>query len=136
MTAQPTFSLVTEPPLFPFIFIISHLLPSFCLTFLVASSLLSPSLLRLFSLSLSHLHLLLPTFSCRLSWWWSRGPDPVVVGFQMVWLAEGSELTPRQLILSYLKPQGVRVEGTRISSKMRGRGQGVCVGGRKRERIA
>ncbi|KAI3361752.1 hypothetical protein L3Q82_002095 [Scortum barcoo] len=40
----------------------------------------------------------------------------------MVWLAEGSELTPRQLILSYLKPQGVW-EGTRISGKMRGRGQ-------------
>lgn len=104
------------PPLFPFISIISHLSPSFSLTFLFASSSLSPSLL---AAPLSHLHLLLSTY---VSLPWSRGPDLVVVGFQMVWLAEGSELTPLQLILSYLKPQGVR-EGTRISGKMRGRGQ-------------
>lgn len=109
------------PPLFPFISVISHLLPSFSLTFLFASSSLSPSLLAA-SLS-SHLHLSLSAYVSSLpSRWWSRGPDPVVVGFQMVWLAEGSELTPRQLILSHLKPQGVR-EGTRTSSTMRGRGQ-------------
>lgn len=62
------------PPLFPFISIVSHLLPSFSLTFLTASSSLSPSLL---SASLTHLHLFLPTFiSSPPSWWWSRGPRP------------------------------------------------------------
>lgn len=45
-----------------------------------------------------------PSFSPP-SRWRSRGPQTLVVpGFQMVWLAEGSGLTPRQLIPSYLKP--------------------------------
>lgn len=64
----------------------------------------------------------LPTFPRCLRGGGAAAQTLVVVGFQMVWLAEGSELTPQQLILSYLKPQGVW-EGTRISGKMRGRGQ-------------
>lgn len=69
------------PPSFPFISIISHLLPSFSLAFLFASSSLSPALL---AASLSHLHLFrslstfLPTYlpTSLPSWWWSRGPGP------------------------------------------------------------
>lgn len=96
----------------------------------------SPSFLICYHLSLSlsslpHLHYPPPSFICIFcsyisslpSWWWSRGPDLVVLGFQMVWLADGSELTSRQLILSYLKPPGVLWEGRHFSSKLRGRGQ-------------
>lgn len=57
-----------------------------------------------------------------LCWRCSGGPDLVVPGFQMVWLANGSKLTPLQLIISSLKPQGIR-EGTHFSGRMRGRGQ-------------
>lgn len=61
----------------------------------------------------------IPLFLSRRS---SLRPDPVVPGFQMVWLAEGSELTPQQLILSHRKPRGVW-QGTHFSGRMRGRGQ-------------
>lgn len=82
------------PPLFPFISIISHLLPSFSLAFLSASSSLSLVPSR-WAGSLSHLHLLLFTYiSSPPCWRRSHGPGRVFVGFQMVWLAEGSELTP------------------------------------------
>lgn len=69
---------------------------------------------------LSHLHLLLCTYIFLVVC--ATAQTLVVVGFQMVWLAQGSELTPGQLILSYLKPQGVQ-EATCISSTIRGRGQ-------------
>lgn len=88
----------------------------------------SPSWISLplsFFLSLS-LSIFLPSasFASTLlsSWRCSGGPDLVVLGFQMVWLANGSKLTPLQLIISYLKPQGIR-EGTHFSGRMRGRGQ-------------
>lgn len=61
------------------------------------------------------------------SWWTSHSPDLVVPGFQMVWLAEGSEPTLQQLILSYCKPQG-GWQGTHFSGRMRGRGQGEGLG--------
>lgn len=73
--------------------------------------------------SLSFICIFCSYISSLPSWWWSRGPDLVVLGFQMVWLADGSELTSRQLILSYLKPPGVLWEGRHFSSKLRGRGQ-------------
>lgn len=107
------------PPLFPFISIISHLLPSFSLTFLFASSSLSPFPPCRISPSLSFICIFCSYISSLPSWWWSL----VVLGFQMVWLAESSELTSRQLILSYLKPPGVLWEGRHFSSKLRGRGQ-------------
>lgn len=52
------------------------------------------------------------------------------MGFQMVWLAEGLELTLQQLILSYLKPQGALEGNAYLKQDERQR-----TGERERERL-
>lgn len=88
-------SLKVAPPLFAFISVISHLLPSFSLTFLFASSLLS---LSLPAASLFHssacLALYLTSPPHCLPGGGAAAPDLVVAGFQMVWLAERFRADP------------------------------------------
>lgn len=60
-----------------------------CLRFTLSISLLLPSTI--------------PLLPSRGS---AHGPDPVVPGFQMVWLAEGSQLTPQQPFFSHPQTPG------------------------------
>lgn len=117
----------SHPSLFPFIVIIYPPSSSSGLTFISVSSSFSLSLPPGYSppsLSSASFAVMIPL---PPSWWTSHNPDLVVPGFQMVWLAEGSEPTLQQLILSYRKPQG-GWQGTHFSGRMRGRGQGEGLG--------
>ena len=118
-------SLKVAPPLSPFISVISHLLPSFSLTFLFVSSSSSLSLpaASLFHLSAS-LALHLTSLRRCLPGGGAAAPDLVVVGFQMVWLAERFRADPSAADPVLPQTPGGPGKGTRISRKTRGRGQG------------
>lgn len=113
------FAAKSRPSPFLFISIISHLLPSFflCLVFII-----SFSLICVFCPP--------PAFSPPLSWWRSSGLDSMVPDGLA---GRGFRSDPEgQLILSYLKPPGVR-EGAGIPRE-RERGRGEEMRGRGQER--